>query len=161
MQNWNEPETSTIYLANGEQASAAVNGISLSDGSGYVLVHGREVKVMPLAAPYRELGYGEIVSITLQNGRVFNTVFQPQEYEHHVAWVDIGESDLALIRAHNPGDIITSGESATIIAVYDQEPGQWREMTDQEYEKERRAWSEDMKDMEQIKREWREYRESE
>jgi len=33
-------------------------------------------------------------------------------------------------------------------------------MTDQEYEKERRAWEEDAKDIAQIKREWREYRES-
>jgi len=95
----------------------------------------------------------------MQTGKVFNTVLQPQEYQHHVAWIDIGESDLALIRAHNPGDIITSGESTMITAVYEQGTGQWREMTDEEYEKERRAWSEDMKDMESIKREWREYRE--
>jgi hypothetical protein len=32
MQNWNEPETSTIYLANGEQARAVVNGFSPEDG---------------------------------------------------------------------------------------------------------------------------------
>ncbi len=158
MQNWKEPETSTIYLANGEQAVANVNGISPEDGSGYVLVHGREVKVMPLPDVFRYLGYGEVVSITLQNGRVFNTVLQPQEYEHHVAWVDIGESDLALVRAHNPGDVITGGESAAITAIYEQATGQWREMSDQEYEKERGAWSEDMADMGQIKREWREYR---
>lgn len=155
--NWKELETSPVYLANGEQARAAVNGIA-EDGSGFVLVDGREVKVMPLPDLWRYLGYGEVVSITLQNGKVFNTVLQPQDYEHHVAWVDIGESDLALIRAHHPGDIITSGESTAIIAVYEQETGQWREMTDQEYEKERRAWEEDAKDMAQIKREWREYR---
>jgi hypothetical protein len=159
MQNWKEPETSTIYLANGEQASANVNSISLEDGSGYVFVHGREVKVMPLPASWRSLGYGEVVSITLQTGKVFNTVLQPQEYQHHVAWIDTSESELARIKAHHPGDIITNGESTTIIAVYEQETGLWREMTDEEYEKERRAWSEDMKDMEQMKREWREYRE--
>jgi hypothetical protein len=154
--NW-KVETSTIYLANGEQVSAHVNGIS-PDGSGYVLVDGREVKVMPLAAPYKFLGYGEVVTIHLQDGKPFVAVLQPQEYEHHVANIDIGESDLALLRAHNPGDIITSGESTFITAVYEQATGQWREMTDEEYEKERRAWSEDMKDQAQIRREWREYR---
>ena len=159
MQNWKEPETSTIYLANGEQVGAAVNGVSPQDGSDYVFMQGREVKVMPLPDTWRAWSYGEVVSITLQTGKVFNTVLQPQEYQHHVAWIDIGESDLALIRAHNPGDIITSGESTMITAVYEQGTGQWREMTDEEYEKERRAWSEDMKDMESIKREWREYRE--
>jgi beta-lactamase superfamily II metal-dependent hydrolase len=159
MQNWKEPETSMIYLANGEQASAAVNGVSPQDGSGYVLVHGRNIKVGRLAAPYEFLGHGEVVTIHLQSGKTFVAVLQPQEYEHHVANIDIGEGDLALIRAHNPGDVITSGESTMITAVYEQETGQWREMTNEEYEKERRAWSEDMKDMESIKREWREYRE--
>ena len=48
MQNWKDPEASTTYLANGEQVSAVVNGISPEDGSGYVLVQGREVKVGPL-----------------------------------------------------------------------------------------------------------------
>src|SRR6266700_4542466 len=98
MQKRNEPEPSTIYLANGEQASTHVNGISPEEGSGYALVHGREVKVGPLPDTWSALGYGEIVSIVLQGGRVFTTVLQPQEYEHHVAWVDIGEGDLALIR---------------------------------------------------------------
>jgi hypothetical protein len=158
MQNWKEPG-SMIYLADGEQTGAEVNGLSPEDGSGYVLVHGREVKVTPLPAPWRGQGYGEIVSVTLQSGKVFNTVLQPQEYEHHVAWIDTSEGGLALVRAHNPGDIITSGESTTIIAVYDQAIGQWREMTGEEYEKERSAWSADMKDMQQIRREWQEYRE--
>lgn len=34
-----------------------------------------------------------------------------------------------------------------------------REMTEKEEEQERRAWQEDMNDLGQIKREWREYRE--
>ena len=34
MQNWKEPETSTIHLATGEEAVANVNGISPEDGSG-------------------------------------------------------------------------------------------------------------------------------
>src|SRR5437868_785524 len=128
MQNWRAPETSTIYLANGEQAQAEVNGVSLEDGSGYVFVHGREIKVGRLASPYEFLGYGEVLTIHLQTGKTFVAVLQPQEYEHHVANIDIGESDLALTRAHNPGDIITAGESTSITAVYVQETGQWREM---------------------------------
>jgi hypothetical protein len=141
MQNWREPETSTIYLANGEQVSAVVNGISPEDGSGYVLVQGREVKVAPLPDTWRALGYGEIVSITLQTGEVIHAVLTPEDYQHHVAYLYRDQ-----------------GIEATI-CLFDAGSGTWREMTEQEYEKERRAWSEDMKDMEQIKREWREYRE--
>ena len=158
MQNWKEPETSVVYLANGEQVRANVNVVSPEDGSGYVLVHGREIKVMPLPDTWRSFGYGEVVNIQLQTGKTFITVLQPQEYEHHVANVDVGKSALDQVRAHNPGDIITSGESTMIIAIYEQTTKQWREMREQEYEKERRAWSADMADQEQIKREWREYR---
>lgn len=140
MQNWKEPETSTIYLANGEQVSANVNGISPEDGSGYVLVHDREVKVGPLPDTWRALGYGEIVSVTLQTGESIETVLLPEEYGNHVAY---------LYRK-------TSIEAT--ICVLDEGSSAWREMTDQEYEKERRAWSADMKDIEQIKREWHEYR---
>jgi hypothetical protein len=45
------------------------------------------------------------------------------------------------------------------ICLFDKTSNTWREMTDEEYEQERRAWSADMADMQQIKREWREYRE--
>ena len=57
---WNK--IPTIHLANGEQAVAFINGISPTDGSGYVLVHGREIKVGRLAAPYEFLGYGVSIS---------------------------------------------------------------------------------------------------
>ncbi len=140
MQNWKEPETSTIYLANGEQARASVNGIEPSDGSGYVFLHDRQVKVGPLPGTWSALGYGEIVSITLQTGEVIEAVLLPEEYLHHVAYLYRNESIEATICLRDAG------------------LGAWREMTDQEYEKERRAWSADMKDMEQLKREWREYR---
>ena len=140
MQNWKEPETSTIYLANGEQARAEVLGIEPSDGSGYMFVHDREVKVGPLPGTWRALGYGEIVSITLQTGEVIETVLLPEEYGNHVAYLYRNESLEATI------------------CLRDSDSGAWREMTDPEYEKERRAWSADLKDMEQIKREWREYR---
>jgi hypothetical protein len=113
MQNWKEPETSTIYLANGEQVSATVNGISPEDGSGYVLVQGREVKVGPLPDA---LGYGEIVSITLQTGEVIEAVLTPEEYHNHVVYLYRDES----------------GEAA--ICLLDEGSGSWREMTDEEYE---------------------------
>ena len=116
MQNWKEPETSTIYLANGEQASAVVNGISPKDGNGYVLVHSREVKVGPLPDTWRALGYGEIVSITLQTGEVIEAVLTPEEYRNHVVYLYRDES----------------GEAT--ICLLDEGSGSWREMTDEEYE---------------------------
>jgi hypothetical protein len=137
LQNWKDPETSTIYLANGEEARANVNGISLEDGSGFAMVHGREIKVGPLPDTWRALGYGEIVSIALQSGEAISTVLTPEQYTMHVAYLYRNESIEATI------------------CVFD--AGAWREMTDQEYEQERRAWSEDMKDMQRIRQEWREY----
>src|SRR6266567_5383764 len=132
MQNWKFLETSTIYLADGEEAHANVNGISPDDGSGYALVHGREVKVMPLPDTWQALGYGEIVSIALQSGETIEAVLTPDDYIKHVAYL-----------YRNPDSIETT------ICVYDQES--YREMTDQEYEKERRAWAADAKDQEQIR----------
>src|SRR6266700_6640745 len=136
MQKRNEPEPSTIYLANGEQASTHVNGISPEDGSGYALVHGREVKVGPLPDTWQALGYGEIVSIALQSGETIEAVLTPDDYIKHVAYL-----------YRDPDSIETT------ICVYDQESSGWCEMTDQEYEQERRAWAADAKDMEQIRRE--------
>lgn len=153
--NW-KVETQTIYLANGEQVHAHINGIAL-DGSGSVLVDGREIKVGPLPDTWRSLGYGEIVSIRLQSGETINTVLTPDQYQHHVAWVDVGAIRRDAIRLREPGAIIAESEEA-ITAVYDQSSSTWREMTEQEYEQERRAWAADMRDQEQIKREWREYR---
>ncbi len=142
MQNWKSLETSKIYLANGEAAHANVNGISPDEGSGHVMIHDREIKVGPLPDTWRALGYGEIVSIALQSGERLETVLRPDEYYKHVAYL------------YRDNDSIEE-----TICVFDQSSGAWREMTEQEYEKERRAWSEDMKDMRQIKQEWREYRE--
>jgi hypothetical protein len=113
VQNWKDPEASTIYLASGEQVSAAVNGMSPEDGSGYVLVQGREVKVGPLPDT---LGYGEIVSITLQTGEVIEAVLTPEEYRNHVVYLYRDES----------------GEAT--ICLLDEGSGSWREMTDEEYE---------------------------
>lgn len=157
MQNWKDPDTSTIYLANGEEAHANVNGISLEDGSGYVMVHGREIKVAPLPDTWQALGYGEIVTITLQSGETIHVVLTPDEYQHHVAWVDVGAIKRASVRLSEPGAIVTESDEQ-ITAIFDQGRGAWREMTGQEYEQERRAQEADSKDMAQIQREWREYR---
>ncbi|SRR5260370_40012263 len=135
MQNWKEPETSTIYLANGEQVSTAVNGISLEDGSGYVFVHGREIKVMPLSAPW-SFSWSEVVAIKRNDGSTFETALTPVQISEKTAIVDRRDE--------------------TVYILLDE--GLWREMTEQELEQEHRAWSADMKDMQQIKREWHEYR---
>ena len=141
MQNWKEPTTSMIYLADGQQGYANVNGISPDNGSGYVMVNMREIKVAPLPDHWSALGYGEIVPVALQSGQTSNAVFTPDAYINHVAYL-----------YRDPDSI-----EATI-CVYDQGSGHWREMTDAEYEQERRAWEADGKDMAQIQREWREYR---
>src|SRR5579859_7647363 len=45
---WNEPNTSTIRLADGREVQAEVNGKSLDGKSGYVFDEGRHIKVVPL-----------------------------------------------------------------------------------------------------------------
>ena len=135
MKNWKEPETSTIHLANGEQVLANVNGISPKDGSGYVMVHRREVKVMPLPTPW-SFDWAEMITVTRNNGSTFETVLDPIQLSEKTAIIDRGEETVYLLC----------------------EASAWREMTEQELERERRAWSEDAKDIAQIKREWREYR---
>lgn len=142
MQNWKDSATSTIYLANGGRLIATVYGISPEDGSGYVLVHDREIRVSPLPDAWSAMGYGEIVAITLQTGQVIEAVLTPDGYTNHVAYLSPDES------------------SEETICLFDTQSGTWREMTAQEYEKERRARSEDAKDMQQDKQEWQEDRES-
>ena len=132
---------STIYLANGELAHANVKGRYLEDESAYAFVQGREVKVGPLPDAWQALGYGEIVPIALANGETINAVLAPDGYINHVAYL------------YNDDSVEST------ICVYD--AGAWREMTDQEYEQERRAWSEDMKDQQRIKDQWRAYRNDE
>ena len=118
-----------IYLANGRQLITNVNGISPEDGSGSAMVQGREIKVAPLPDAYSAMGYGEIVAITLQDGEVIEAVLAPGEYTNHVAYLYFDES------------------SDATMCLFDRQSGTWREMTDEEYETEHRAWSEDMKDM--------------
>ena len=136
MQHWKEPEISMIHLANGEQALANVNGISLEDGHGYVLIDGREIKVMPLHTPWA-FDWAEVLTIKRNDGSTFETVLDPLQLSEKVLIIDQDDEEVHLL----------------------QDAGTWREMTEQELVQERRAWSADMADMEQIKREWREYRE--
>jgi hypothetical protein len=135
MQNWNELEASLINLANGEQALADVNGISLTDGSGYVMIHGREIKVMPLSMPWPN-DWSEVLTIKRNDGSTFETVLNPLQLSEKTAIIDQGDEEVHILF----------------------DSGVWREMTEQELEKERRAWESDAKDMAQIQREWREYR---
>jgi len=106
-----------------------------------VLVHDREIKVSPLPGAWSAMGYGEIVAITLQTGEVIEAVLTPDGYTNHVAYLASDES------------------SDATMCLFDNRSGTWREMTVQEYEKERRAWSEEAKDRPQIKQEWQEDRE--
>jgi hypothetical protein len=135
MQNWKEPETSTIHLADGQEVSAAVNGISPEDGSGYVLIDGREIKVMPLHTPW-PFDWAEVVTIRRNDGSTFEIALDPLQLSEKVLIIDQGDEEVHILF----------------------DAGIWREMTEEELEQERRAWSADMKDMEQIKREWRDYR---
>ena len=123
--------TNLVYLADGREIRAEVQ--RHYDG-GTVDVDGHTITVERLERPYEFLGYGELVRIKLKSGKTWGAVLQPQEYQHHVATVDVGESELELTRAHHPGDVITSSKSTPIMAVYDQTTKQWREMTDEERE---------------------------
>ena len=126
MQNSKDSATFMIYLTNGAQVITNVNGISPEDGIGFVTVQGREIKVSPLPDPFSVMGYGEIVAITLRTGEVIEAVLTPDGYTNHVAYLSPDE-----------------GSDATI-CLFDRGSGTWRELTDEEYEKERRAWAEDV-----------------
>ncbi|HET8851702.1 MAG TPA: hypothetical protein VFN02_04190 [Ktedonobacteraceae bacterium] len=135
MQNWKEPETSTVHLANGEQVRRNVNGISPEDGSGYVLVHDRDIKVMPEPSPWH-FDWAEVITIKRNDGRTFEIVLDPIQLSEKTAIIDRGEETIYLLC-----------DAST-----------WREMSEEELARERRAWEADEKDIAQIKREWREYR---
>ncbi len=133
--NWKEPETTLVYLANGERVSAVVTGISPEDESGYVLIDGREIKVMPLPDI---LGYGEVISVTSQHGEVIEAVLTPGRLDQiRTAYLYHKES------------------VETTMCLFDEGSATWREMTDQELEKERRAW-EDSFDEELDPKNWTE-----
>ncbi|HEY6411601.1 MAG TPA: hypothetical protein VIY29_29435 [Ktedonobacteraceae bacterium] len=134
MQNWKDLEISTIYLGNFEQVRAPVNGLSPEDGSGYVFVLGREIKVLPLPSPW-SYAWSEVVKVLRTDGSTFEAAFTPMQQASKTAIIDQNNATVSLLC----------------------DAGGWREMTEQELERERRAWSADMKDREHIKREWQEY----
>ena len=110
MQNGKEPDTATIYLADGEQAQANVNGRSREGGLGRVMIHRREIKVGPLPGTSSALGYGEIVALTLPPGEVIHVVLAPEDSRRHVAYLSRNESTDATI------------------CLFDEGSGAWREM---------------------------------
>ena len=138
MQQWNEPDVSTIYLANGEQVQANVNGLSLEDGSGSVFVHGRTIKVVPLSSPWT-FAWSEAITITRRDGSTLEVALTPVQIAEQAAIIDQGNETISLLSDN----------------------GVWREMSDQEREHERRAWAQDLADMEQIRCEWCAYQEGE
>ncbi len=135
MQNWKEPETSTVHLANGEQVRRNINGISPENGSGYVLVHDRDIKVMPLPSPWY-FDWAEVLTVKRNDGSTFEIVLDPIQLSEKTAIIDRGEETIYLLC-----------DAST-----------WREMSEEELARERRAWEADAKDSAQIKREWRDYR---
>ena len=60
---------------------------------------------------------------------MIEAVLAPGEYTNHVAYLYFDES------------------SDATMCLFDRQSGTWREMTDEEYETERRVWSEEMKNM--------------
>src|SRR6266566_8259527 len=121
MQNWKEPETSTIHLADGREVTASVNGFSAEDGSGYVLVDGREIKVMPLSVPWT-WEWAEVLTVKRNDGSTFEAVLDPLQLSEKATIVDQGEDEVHILF----------------------DAGAWREMTEEELERDRRAWSADM-----------------
>lgn len=67
------------------------------------------------------------------------------------SWIRFSLAKLSYMMA------VTDKGEETIYLLRD--AGLWHEMTEAELEREPRGWSTDMKGIEQIKREWREYRE--
>src|SRR5260370_18780157 len=82
---------------------------------GRLCVDGPTITVERLARSYESSGYGELVRIKLKSGKTWGAVLQLQEYQQHVATVNIGESELELTRVHHPGDVITSSKSTLIM----------------------------------------------
>lgn len=134
---WNTLNLSTIYMTDGSTVQAEVNGISLEDGSGYTLLPTmREIKVRPLSEPYAHC-YAEETIVKRNDGSSFGIGLSPsQRLEIY-----------GTIFFHRTGEIYILHDGNA-----------WREMTDSELDKWRKALDADQNDMAQIDREWREYR---
>lgn len=121
-----------VYLSDGREIRTEVQQFY---DSGTATFEGRTITVERLPEPYQHRGYGEVVHIKLLNGKTLGAVLHPLEYEHHLATVPVGDIETTQARRQYPGDIITGSKSPSILAIYDQAPGQWREMTDDEIKK--------------------------
>lgn len=128
-----------VYLADGRNVTATVTDCS-ADGSGWICYENQRLPVKELAVPFQGVGYGQVVALTLADGRIWDAVFQPAEYTGGVALVEL------------------DADTHVITCLRDPRTGQWREMTDEEYERERRAWDADQSDLQQIRQEWDKYR---
>ncbi|OLB45844.1 MAG: hypothetical protein AUF64_05000 [Chloroflexi bacterium 13_1_20CM_54_36] len=99
------------------------------------MIHGREIKVMPLHTPWA-FDWAEVLTIKHTDGSTFETVLNLLQLGEKMAIVDQGDEEIHIL--------------------LDKEARTWREMTEQELERDRCAWD---ADREQLKRECREYRE--
>jgi hypothetical protein len=127
-----------IFLADGREVWAKVTA---EDGEhGIAVIDGRAITVWRFVAPWRGLGWGELVHGHSADGGEFDAIWLPEEYKCGVARA----------YAHDGAE--------PSIYVRDKQTGQWREMTGEEYEQERRAWDADQRDMEKIRGEWQAYR---
>jgi hypothetical protein len=109
--------TERIYLADGREVRADVS-LGLG-GRGMVIVDDQEIKVARLAAPYQYRDYGEVVNVTLQDGRVVATTLRAYEYENHMAQIDVAAIDRAAVIHQDPGAVVICSPHV-ITAIYDQ-----------------------------------------
>src|SRR5258708_22409278 len=96
MQNRTEPETSTIHLADGQEITASVNGFSPEDGSGYVLIDGREIKVMPLSVPWT-WEWSEVLTVKRNDGSTFEIALDPLQLSEKTTIVDHGDEEVHIL----------------------------------------------------------------
>ncbi len=121
---------SLVYLGNGHSLHTTVT-LGLA-GTGWVVVNGQEVVVARLASPYQYRDYGELVRITLLDGREVASTLRPYEYENHMAQVDVEVLDRAAVIHQNPSAIVIS-QPHVVSVIYDQAAGgQWRELSPSE-----------------------------
>jgi len=71
----------------------------------------------------------------------------------------LGSEDRQAGRSITDAHLYAPGELLELAAYVEQNRGQLEQEAQEDEERDGHAWSEDMKDLEQIKREWREYRE--
>jgi transketolase N-terminal domain/subunit len=71
----------------------------------------------------------------------------------------LGSEDRQAGRSITDAHLFAPSELLELATYVEQNRAQLEQEAHEDEERDARAWSEDMKDMEQIKREWREYRE--